>query len=516
MALPREPSGKKTKTQQELLADLLDKKWREDPVGQALDRNINTQKTNTQVTSQKPTEVAPIKQTTTPEQQISRQPSTPTPQQPIKQPPTQTTNTQIQQPAQQGAYKPLGAFNDAAMSKEDRAQVDEYKQKWAAASGADEKAYWHDMAEGVRKKYGYSGGVDGSQYNKFAPLDNVTNTLMDKLLNGNTKNADDIYEQFMDIYNQESTAPRIISDAEGMAKAKDRYNTIYNDAFDRSMRNIDKNALRTGFYGQLPIEKLKSEAAANIESQRAGSINDLANELVAASRSANFSGRSLDMQEKGMQASLLSNAIQNWTNLTNQEIDKVKMVYDMLSYEDQKDWDREMQKAGITGQWRGQDTMQKQSFNFDKAVAEAGLTGMWKGAPTWQREQAERSLNIAAANAARAASGGISTPDPQDLRKIKSGLVKDAHDMAVDQMKTLYGEQSMQEMMDGSGSERMKSEYMTWYNHYLQQLGAEDILMGNDEFAGYVENVGDATNRNTGAFDFLTKPITGLYDKFFK
>ena len=341
---------------------------------------------------------------------------------------------------------------------------------------------------------------EGSYENPMIPekpvqpskLDDVTNALFDKLINGSYKDPDDIYSQFMDIFNKEVDAPRIITDAEATAKAKDRYNTVYNDAFDKSMRNIDKNALRSGFYGQLPTAKLKSEAAANIESQRAGSITDLANQLISDSRSANFSERSLGMQEKGLQSNLLSSAIQNWSALSAQELDRLKTAYDVLSNEDQKVWDRELQEAGITGTWKGQDTLQKQSIDFDKALAEAGLTGMWKGAPTWAREVAQKNLDIAVANAAKKSSSGSGDSlTDAEIGEIRREIVETAHDMAIDQIKNIYGDKapSIRSLTEGTASKDMTEEFQSWYNYFLEQLGAEGQVDTNDVSDGYVENI---------------------------
>lgn len=71
---------------------------------------------------------------------------------------------------------------------------------------------------------------------------------------------------------------------EAQALAQERSNPLYNQALQQSLSNIDKQAIKSGFYGQLPTEALKNQATAEIEAQRNADIMDLANQLVGESR----------------------------------------------------------------------------------------------------------------------------------------------------------------------------------------------------------------------------------------
>ena len=64
-------------------------------------------------------------------------------------------------------YQPRGNYNDAILSPEDRKRGEAYKQQYAESQArGDTKgmADAHAGMEAIRAKYGYSGGVDGSEY----------------------------------------------------------------------------------------------------------------------------------------------------------------------------------------------------------------------------------------------------------------------------------------------------------------------------------------------------------------
>lgn len=97
------------------------------------------------------------------------------------------------------AYKSPNTYNDAGLSAEDNALVDQYQKAWQAANAAGDQEmmnYWHEQAEKVRAKYGYSGGDDGYGY--------IPVTVIDE--DGNKQQgiaADDTLSMLQNLYNQE-------------------------------------------------------------------------------------------------------------------------------------------------------------------------------------------------------------------------------------------------------------------------------------------------------------------------
>ena len=72
---------------------------------------------------------------------------------------------------------------------------------------------------------------------------------------------------------------------QALARATQQLNVRYDKALNDSMDQLNRAALKTGFFGQLPTEALKAQAAASTELERQGAINDLASTLMNDSRS---------------------------------------------------------------------------------------------------------------------------------------------------------------------------------------------------------------------------------------
>lgn len=66
-------------------------------------------------------------------------------------------------------YDKLSVYDRTILSKDDQDTMLLYKVQYEMAGTPEEKAAWNKMAEELRAKYGYSGGPDGSQYNKLDP-----------------------------------------------------------------------------------------------------------------------------------------------------------------------------------------------------------------------------------------------------------------------------------------------------------------------------------------------------------
>lgn len=92
-----------------------------------------------------------------------------------------------------GNYTPLGSYNDYGMGAEDKKAIESIKQQWENAKAAGDAvgmANANAGANAIRAKYGYSGGVDGSQYIKLDGVEASTPTTPFSYTN-----YDDFYKQ---------------------------------------------------------------------------------------------------------------------------------------------------------------------------------------------------------------------------------------------------------------------------------------------------------------------------------
>src|SRR5690606_11820621 len=84
------------------------------------------------------------------------------------------------------------------------------------------------------------------------------------------------------------SAPQIptVSYDEAVQRAQQALNPIYQQALQETLRDVQQDAMRRGFFGQLPGAALSQDAAARIESGRAAAIANLAQQMVGQSLDA--------------------------------------------------------------------------------------------------------------------------------------------------------------------------------------------------------------------------------------
>lgn len=71
---------------------------------------------------------------------------------------------------------------------------------------------------------------------------------------------------------------------QALAQAGEQMNGRYDQQLNNTLDSLNQKALETGFYGQLPTEALRQQAAASNEVERQSAINDLARSLMSDSR----------------------------------------------------------------------------------------------------------------------------------------------------------------------------------------------------------------------------------------
>lgn len=71
---------------------------------------------------------------------------------------------------------------------------------------------------------------------------------------------------------------------QALAQAGEQMNGQYDQQLNNTLDSLNQKALETGFYGQLPTEALRQQAAASNEVERQSAINDLARSLMSDSR----------------------------------------------------------------------------------------------------------------------------------------------------------------------------------------------------------------------------------------
>lgn len=83
---------------------------------------------------------------------------------------------------------------------------------------------------------------------------------------------------------------------EAVQRAQQALNPIYQQALQETLRDVQQDVMRRGFFGQLPGAALSQDAAARIESGRAAAIANLANQMVGQSLDAALRQQALAQQ----------------------------------------------------------------------------------------------------------------------------------------------------------------------------------------------------------------------------
>jgi hypothetical protein len=169
---------------------------------------------------------------------------------------------------------------------------------------------------------------------------------------------------------------------EAIARAGGKLNPQFNQAMESTMSALDEKALKTGFYGQLPTEALKRQAAGSLEVEKLNAIYELANQLF---------GQSEDSAYKALNA-----ATQEQQNKINTLLNMLGLYQSERAYADSRS-----------------------DLEKEREMAEARLTGNYRGNPTLDFLEHQRLLNNASSggSGSSGSSGGSGTEEKNSLNK---------------------------------------------------------------------------------------------------
>lgn len=209
-------------------------------------------------------------------------------------------------------------------------------------------------------------------------------------------NYNEMMEQIMGSMPQYQL-PEIMSHEEGQRLAGDQINPVFEKGLKDSMEQVDRNALKSGFFGQLPTVDRKGKIAGDLELEKSGALATLANQLVGQSkddayRQADFS-RTQQMDKlntlmSALQSSQMAqqNKQQGIGNLislmTGIDRDQFDRSFTMMDYGDKKSMaERQYKDSRVDTGWQ-------------KGITEAQLTGVFKNQPTMAFKQLSHTIGM--------------------------------------------------------------------------------------------------------------------------
>ncbi len=111
---------------------------------------------------------------------------------------------------------------------------------------------------------------------------------------------------------------------QALAQAGEQMNGQYNQQLNSTLDSLDQKALETGFYGQLPTEALRQQAAASNEVERQSAINDLARNLMSDSRDYAQTQLSADTQTSQQRVSTIQQIYNLLATYRQQELENAR------------------------------------------------------------------------------------------------------------------------------------------------------------------------------------------------
>jgi len=136
----------------------------------------------------------------------------------------------------------------------------------------------------------------------------------------------------------------VLSREEALQLAQSMLNPLFDEQLQETLRRVDIENIRRGFFGQAPGAALSGARAADVERSRAAAIANLAEQMVGQSQQAALQAAALAQQGVLQQYQL---AQQQWQNMSNNIMRGIQTG--LLGAQMWSDWTGQVPFSG--GQW---------------------------------------------------------------------------------------------------------------------------------------------------------------------
>lgn len=199
---------------------------------------------------------------------------------------------------------------------------------------------------------------------------------------------------------------------DAQTQAGERLNPMYENQEINLKKNMDNDAVRRGFFGQLPNEALQRYRRTELDNQKASDVAGLAQDIQDRSLQEALALRQSELAEESLD-------FNKATGMYDRDVDKERFdkTWDRDETRYQQEWDRDetrydtdqdwKERAWIRdeeryetdqewkertwdreGEWRKEDTdFRDKEFAFNQKVTAAQMTGKWDGKKTISYEK---------------------------------------------------------------------------------------------------------------------------------
>lgn len=180
------------------------------------------------------------------------------------------------------------------------------------------------------------------------------------------KPYDDAYNKIMSLYENRA---KPISQEEARKQATEKVNADYSGIVEQKMAQMDSDAARRGFYGQLPTEALKRARAMDIETNKQRDIVDQASKILQQSSD------DVDKQNQ-LKTNMMMQALQMAQSGDQNQIANAMALANFVAGRGDTKFSQGVQMAGLTGELpTGEKTltgkefdMREEKFELDKKI----------------------------------------------------------------------------------------------------------------------------------------------------
>jgi len=183
--------------------------------------------------------------------------------------------------------------------------------------------------------------------------------------------------------------------AEAESISRSRIDPVYQQQVEQALKDASRNAVKSGFFGQIPAEQMKQNALASIEAQRTSDTYNSALDLMNKSNADRLQAYQAKYQAYRDQVGDVANDYQ----ITKDAYDS---DYTKWLQNEQFKWDKDYQQQTLDlDKWYKQQevALEKQKQEYDQRIAVAQLTGDWEGQRTLEGQRLDLEKQQAALQA---------------------------------------------------------------------------------------------------------------------
>ena len=225
-------------------------------------------------------------------------------------------------------------------------------------------------------------------------------------LNQPDPRIDEYQRQLEELRRQQMYQPPTLSWQEAQSRAQSQLVPLYEQQLEQTLKAVDEDTIRRGFFGQLPAGALRGARAAQVEAAKNQAIANLANQMVGQSEQSALQQQALAQQRWAAEAQMLQNALNAYQSSKQNKIANIMQLLALLQSQKDSDWEKkykeeqfDWEKQYKQGQFDWEKDITERKFDWEKDITERKFD--WEKQITAQQQAA--AAQRAAAAAAKAA-----------------------------------------------------------------------------------------------------------------